>query len=331
MTCRSLQAMTVLGCAIALATGSAGCVDPSPHAPVVLRDGLGTRLAVWGARPASPAPTVFVFALDCESTLREPKYPQVGAILASRGFLCVSLDMPCHGEDVEPGEPKQLDGWRFRADAGKDFVGDFVSRASAVLDYLIDKRYTDAKRVAVCGTSRGGFLALHFAAADGRVGCAVAFSPVTDLLVLREFSDSDEHGTAASLALRRSASQLAGKPVWICIGNNDRRVGTESAMSFAGSLARASVDSGRPVAFEIHVMPSDGHHTPPGTHEMAAKWIQECILANKSEQYRCRKGRRRGLRRTGSPSPCPPRPWPRPDKSVQGVRVHWFAEPFAYA
>lgn len=241
---------------------------------MIVRIDDGTRFAVLGNKPHSPAPVVFLFALDCETTLTEARYSRVGQLLASRGYVCVSLDMPCHGEDAKQEEPTHLAGWRMRADRGENFVAQFTDRASAVLDYLIREHYADARKVAACGTSRGGFMAVHFAAADSRVGCAVGFSPVTDLLMLREFEGSPDDGLAAALSLSRASARLVGRPLWICIGNNDSRVSTESALSFASSLARSSREPGEPAMFEIHVMYSEGHHTPNGAHEMAAEWIQ---------------------------------------------------------
>ncbi|MHB1456613.1 MAG: alpha/beta hydrolase family protein [Armatimonadota bacterium] len=245
-----------------------------PTAPRIMRLADGTRFAVLGEKPSAPAPTLFVFALDCESTLKSDKYNQIGIILGNHGFICVSLDMPCHGEDVRDGEPEQLVGWRTRADENERFVTGFTTKASAVFDYLIKEGYTDPGKAVTCGTSRGGFMAFHFAAADSRVRCAVGFSPVTDLLALREFSGSSLDGRAASLSLNRFVPKLAGRALWICIGNDDQRVGTDSAISFARSAAKASVAVKKAVQVDLHVTESIGHSTPDDAHLMAAEWIR---------------------------------------------------------
>ena len=61
-----------------------------------------------------PSPTLFVFAHGIEEMQRAPVYTQVAEILAKRGWISVVVEPPCHGEDVRPGEPVQLDGWRHR-------------------------------------------------------------------------------------------------------------------------------------------------------------------------------------------------------------------------
>ena len=85
----------------------------------------------------------------------------------------VSLDLPAHGADQRPGETRPLVAWRTRLDAGENVVRDFTVRLSRLIDTLA----TD--RIALVGTSRGGFMALHGMAADPRVDAVVAFMPVT--------------------------------------------------------------------------------------------------------------------------------------------------------
>ena len=157
------------------------------------RKPAGLRFAIIGEKPPAPAPVLFIFALDCRTTLSLDAYALVGAILREKGVLLDSLDLPCHGEDIREGEPEQLKGWRARADKGIDFVAEFTPKASSVLDHLVKEGYADPARVAACGTSRGGFMALRFAAAG--------FSPVTDLTALSEFSGIADRKLVDSLRL----------------------------------------------------------------------------------------------------------------------------------
>src|SRR5690606_27398840 len=130
--------------------------------PEVLTTPDGVRFGVWPERPQRPAPTLFVFASAIGDSLGSSYFRQAGQQLAERGWLCVSLDVPCHGEDVRPGE-SGLSGWRVRCLAGTDFVEAMNERARKVLDYLIAERWADPDRIAALGTSRGGFIAVHFA------------------------------------------------------------------------------------------------------------------------------------------------------------------------
>src|SRR5262249_7240486 len=184
------------------------------------------QFGVLGPKPKAPAATLFVFAHELKATLETDDYNKVGRLLATKGFVCVALDLPCHGRNVRAGEPQGLDGWAARLRQDEAPIGPFVREATEVLDHLIAAGYTDRERVTACGTSRGGFVALHFAAAEPRVRCVAAFAPVTELPVLREFKGLEAHAKTKQLALLRHAEKLAGRPGWLCIGNDDERVGT---------------------------------------------------------------------------------------------------------
>jgi dienelactone hydrolase len=240
----------------------------------ILKTGGGVRFGLWNHRPGPPAPTLFIFASTIDETLGDPYYRQCGDVLAKRGYLCVSMDLPCHGQEKRADEPEGLAGWRDRIARGQHVIGEFLPKIGQVLDYLIAEKYTDAKRVAACGTSRGGFVALHFAAADPRVRCVAAFAPVTDLAVLREFRGLEDCTAVRSLALVNSAERLAGRAIWLVIGDRDRRVGTDHVIGFARSVSAASERINVPGGVELHVLPEPrGHTTPTGASDQAAAWI----------------------------------------------------------
>jgi dienelactone hydrolase len=242
----------------------------------VQRTPAGIRFVLLGAKGKSPAPTLFVFASAAEESLRSPDFNKVGRLLGQQGYLCVSLDIPCHGED-QTAKENGLGGWRVRLEKGGPLVPGFVAKASAVLDHLIKEGYTDPHRVAVCGTSRGGFIALHFAAAEPRVHCVAAFAPVTNLLALREFAGMEKHKTTRALDLVHRADKLAGRHVWVCIGNRDDRVSTDDVIAFTRRVVGASAVSNKAIPVELHVMPTVGHRIHSTAHEEAAAWVLACL------------------------------------------------------
>src|ERR1043165_8075566 len=65
----------------------------------------GVRFGLIGARPSTPAPTLFVLQGDIVVALREPIYTEVARIMARHGCISVMLDAPAHGEDRRPGDP----------------------------------------------------------------------------------------------------------------------------------------------------------------------------------------------------------------------------------
>jgi len=245
----------------------------------ILRTPGGVRFGLFGDKPKKPAPTLFVFATGLEDLERQPVYTEIGRRLAPHGFLHVALDPPCHGEDIKPGEPSGLVGWRHRLEKGDALVADFTARASAVLDHLIKEGYTDQGKVAACGVSRGGFLAFHLAATDKRIAAAIGFAPVTNLLALSEFKGMEKHEPTRALNLVRVAPKLAGRPIWISIGNHDERVNTDDAIAFTRQVvtATAAKQKDKAIPVELHVGGSLGHRDLPGSHERAAAWLLQQV------------------------------------------------------
>lgn len=229
----------------------------------------GVEFGIWGRRADGPQPTLIVLASTIEATLESPYFRQCGNQLANEtGWLCVSIDLPCHGTQQHKGETGGLNGWRERVEKGEDFVDGFNNRLAGVLEFLIEQGYSDPKQIAACGTSRGGFLALHFAASDPRVGCVAAFAPVTDLAMLSEFQGIESRELTQQLSLENHAASFEKRPVWIVIGDQDQRVSTDSAIHLARQITAANG------VVELHVISEPrGHTTPNGSPEMAAKWM----------------------------------------------------------
>jgi len=175
---------------------SAGSADVQ-----VLQTTDGIRFGIVGSKPANPGPTLFLFANSLEETLQNSNYNEIGRRLAAHGFLQVSMDLPSHGADQPPERKEFPQALAQPAGTRRRLSDSVLARASSVLRYLIDHGYTDPQRVAVCGTSRGGFIALHFAAVEPRVRAVAAFAPVTDLTALTEFAGMESHARTRALAL----------------------------------------------------------------------------------------------------------------------------------
>ena len=104
----------------------------------ILRMPNGVRFGLIGERKDRPAPTLFVFAHGLETMQQEPGYSEVARLLVKHGVVSVVLDPPGHGEDAKTGEPAAMEGWRFRLGRGNDFVRAFTTRASKMLDDLVE-------------------------------------------------------------------------------------------------------------------------------------------------------------------------------------------------
>ncbi|BBO35634.1 alpha/beta hydrolase family protein [Lacipirellula parvula] len=275
---RSVSCLAI--CALLTVVGARPAnADDAAFGPVqTLTTADNVSFSILGKKPKKPAPTLFVFALDAQRTLNSGGYRQAANFLAQQGYVCVSLDLPCHGKQRRPGEAAEIKGWRQRADAGENFMDEFTAQASRVLDYLIEEQYADPARVAACGTSRGGFSACHFAIADPRVKCVATYIPVADLRSLREFQGANNAPLLASLSLIECADKLANRGVWISIGDRDERVSTDRAIELARALSAAANGPSRNI--ELHVSSTEGHSTPPDAPRASAVWI-DGILAGK--------------------------------------------------
>lgn len=244
----------------------------------------GVEFGIWGLGENKPAPTLFVLGNDIQETLGGPYFRQAGNDLAKEGYISVTIDIPGHGTQHRENEPSGLAEWRHRMDQGEDIVAENNRRLSDVLDYLIAEGITDPDRIVASGTSRGGFLAMHFTAFDSRVKCVAAFAPVTDLIVLREFHGAEGNALVASRSVSEQAGQLANRPVWIVIGDRDERVGTDNAIALARKITALALSKGLNAAVELHVQPEPiGHTTPSGAAEGAATWIHQQVELNQTE------------------------------------------------
>ena len=245
----------------------------------MLKTADGTRFGVFSEKPAAPAATLFIFASGIDEMGSDPKqyYTQTGRDLAKDGWVYVVLDAPCHGYDRKDGEPAALQGWAHRVKAGQDLMGPFVKRCSAVLDHLIAEGYTDPNRVAASGTSRGGFCALHFAAGEPRVRAVTGVAPVTNPLALSEFAGVTEE-QAKSINIDSLTDRLAGRIVWLSIGNDDARVSTDDCVRLARKLVAATrklKPEMKVAPVELIVGPSEGHRAIDDAYPLEAQFLRK--------------------------------------------------------
>jgi dienelactone hydrolase len=247
----------------------------SPAGVEILRTPGGVRFGIWPGKPAKPAPIIFALGSTIEGVLGSSYFRQCGQFLAEKGYFTVSIDLPCHGGDVRQGEGSGLSGWKTRVGKGEDFVADITGKLREVLDCLIAEKLADPEKIAALGTSRGGFIALHFAAVDPRVKCAMGFSPVSDLAALSEFRGAEEHPLVKKLSLVNQAAALAGRSIWIVIGDRDERVGTDKAVQLARSLTAASLEKNISPKVDLHVIAEPrGHTVPAGYAKLGADWLE---------------------------------------------------------
>jgi len=245
--------------------------------PVREKTAMGTAYAMVPSNTGKPAPTLLLFAMAGADTLITEPYCRVGRLLHVLGWNVASLDIPCHGADCRAGEPPELDGWAARTAAAEDIVAPFQRRVNDMVAHLVAKGVADPARIAAAGTSRGGFMAFHAAAGNPCIRAVAAFAPVTDVQALSEFAGQEANPLIKRLALINTVDTLAGRAVWIIIGNADDRVDTGKAMDFACALATAGKRHQPACDVTVRVVPTPGHTSCAQWHDDAAAWLRSLI------------------------------------------------------
>lgn len=234
----------------------------------------GTGFLIAAGDLSRPCPVLVLLAGDAVMSLTVEPYCLVGEQLHEEGWTVVSLDLPCHGDDIRSSEAPELGGWAARIAEGEDIVAAFVRRMADLTGYMLAERIAELGEIAVAGTSRGGFMALHAAAGCRRIGRVAAFSPVVDLAALQEFRGKHNPALVDRLSLLHRTEALADRDIWITIGKNDRRVGTENVVEFYDALA-ASATTPTDVRPDrrLRLVDVPGHASFPQWHEDAAAWL----------------------------------------------------------
>lgn len=252
----------------------------------LMRTPSGVLFGLSGETSGGPAPLLLHFGGTITDALTNPDFCRVADLLVARGWRAVSVDLPVHGSEVREGETEwDMNAWRTRLEAGEDLIGDLVRRSTAVLDYCIAQGIADPQRIATAGPSRGGYSALHVAAADGRPRWVGAIAPLTRLTLIREFISAEYLAAARALDVHHLVGRLAGKSVWLCIGNDDRRVGTDSAIEFTRLLVEAKRSRGLEADVELHVLNYEGHLSTTADHDALAAWLHAKATGQASAGY----------------------------------------------
>jgi alpha-beta hydrolase superfamily lysophospholipase len=213
------------------------------------------HLAQVASRPA----VLLSFSTTRQTTLQTHPYAITAEAFTAAGHYVVSFDLPNHGDGINAYGEGLVGLWTAQA-AGADPFGRFIEQGRAVIDACLQRGWGSPDRIFVCGVSRGGYCALRLMAADTRIKGGAALAPLVDWRSLSEFAAVWERPELAGLSLEHWVDQLAGRAIYIAVGNHDHRVGTERCLQFALRLfeAEASHQPGRS-GIEVYINHSPGH------------------------------------------------------------------------
>lgn len=199
---------------------------------------------------AGPLPTLFYFALSGPDSLELDPFNQPVRFAQERLPLrAFSLTLPFH----EPPAPPEmaLEHFRTAYARGEDPLSPFLDRAEQALEWTLHQGLADPQHLFLAGLSRGAFVALHFAARESRFRKVCGFAP------LLQFGHPPD------------PARLKGRSIWLSIGHQDTRVGTEHTLAFSQAIAAHT-----PISLLLH--PSigrQGHGTPPEIFAAGAQWL----------------------------------------------------------
>jgi hypothetical protein len=211
-------------------------------------------------------------------------------IFAGAGHRILSFDLQYHGARAEPG----IEGLDAMCDsflAGNDPFVRFANEVKQVINACESRGLISNAGVVACGVSRAGYCAIEAAASDSRLYAVAAIAPVTNWRRLLEFEPAKDDPRRASLALSKHIDALASCSIYLAVGDDDQRVGTDECLTLAEEIAQSRTRRGaRGYALEIHVVSdSPGHSLSDRWRADAAHFLVDCV--NKRVQ-----GNLRGLR-----------------------------------
>jgi dienelactone hydrolase len=214
--------------------------------------------------------------LTVHSTRQAELGPRHRSVVANEfvraGHYVASFDLPHHGERIER-HGEGIAGMRDAFLAGRDPFRRFVADSRAVIDDCVAQGVGVEGRVVASGVSRAGYCVLRLVAEEPRIAGAAAMAPVTDWRVLREFEAVADRPDVAGLALAGRADALAHRPLFIAIGNDDRRVGTDLCVALAERINDRHRAAGREPSVEMQVVEAEGHTLPPESYRAGAGFL----------------------------------------------------------
>jgi esterase FrsA len=207
------------------------------------------------------------------SLLKEPYCKAAKAFLRG-GHRAASFDLPGHGDRVDPRFGKSIASFKNALVAGTDVFANVAEDGRAVIGEYIQRGLAKPGRIAVAGTSRGGYMALRVLAGDERVAAGAGFAPVTDWRMLTEFAAARERADVAELRLAQFAGRMAGRGVYLAIGKTDDRVGTAACRELHRALVAANETTGRGASLvEFNLTDDAGHSMGAEGYERGAAFL----------------------------------------------------------
>jgi uncharacterized protein len=219
------------------------------------RTGEGPQIPATLLLPDVSAPVAAAVLLHGYSSRKEDMAGPVGRALLAQQIASLAIDLPLHGTRHDPVQaqaarnPLAVVGlWR-----------QALREARLGIRYLEARPEVDRERIAMVGYSMGSFLSIIAAEREPRIRAVV-------LAAGGDLPEGTPFAAAARLVADpiRAVRKLAGRPLLMVHGRNDRTVRPEQA-------ERLFAAAGEPK--EIRWW-NAGHYLPQEASDEAAKWLR---------------------------------------------------------
>src|SRR5215216_4555534 len=165
----------------------------------------GLAYSLWlpdSADGSAPAPGVVVVH---GASSRKENHADFARLATANGWAALTFDLPGHGE------------------SDREFSGAAVDDVIAMVDLLADEPGVDARRIALRGSSLGGFLAICAAAARLEIAGVIAICPPSEdhlasglrqgRFEMRIGDPVDLEGWLAAQDIGDAVERIAGRPL----------------------------------------------------------------------------------------------------------------------
>jgi dienelactone hydrolase len=202
-----------------------------------------------------------------------------GPLLAERGFVTLSIDMPTFGERQEPGEDALSKALLWQ---GRTLMGEMLGDLSAAFAYLAARDDVDPGKIAAFGLSMGATHAFFLGALEPRINRIAHLCCYADWATLVETGAHDLHGhymTVPGLLARTSVGEIAGlaapKPQLICVGEADPLTPPEAVRRAYRETLAAYRAAGAEGSMRLIVETGSGHVETPRMREAVMAFLGE--------------------------------------------------------
>ncbi len=220
----------------------------------------GLAYALWLPEEASPDARVPGVVVVHGAGSRKENHADFARLAAASGWAALTFDLPGHGASE------------------REFSGAAVDDVIAMADRLAVQPEVDEDRVAVRGSSLGGFLAICAAAASPEIAGVIAICAAsgdhlargvrTRRLEMRVGDRLDLEAWLAAQDVREAVARIAGRPLILLHAEGDTQIPSEHS-------AELYEEAGDPR--ELVIVPGGAHTTvqhDPELQGMALRWLE---------------------------------------------------------